>query len=117
MEKNKDSLGRNHTPRSTNAVREYRVSAVYQMLVDGKSRTDIARYCADEWNIASRQADSYIKQAREKIEQDCSISRQELLAETIAGLRQIRNKAESKGQYQVAVNSIKLITELVGIGT
>lgn len=117
MEKNKDSLGRNHTPRSTNAAREYRISAVYQLLVDGKSRWDIVQYCANEWNIGARQADNYIKQAREKIEQDCSISRQDLLAETIAGLRQIRNKAESKGQYQVAVNSIKLITELVGIGT
>ena len=103
--------------KSTKAAKEYRVSTVYGLLVDGKSRWDIVQFCANEWDIQPRQADNYIAEARQKIEQDCSISRQDLLAETIAGLRQIRNKAESKGQYQVAVNSLKLITELVGIGT
>ena len=50
-----------------------------------------------------------------KIQYDCTISRQEFLAETLVGLRSIRQQAERRGQLQVAVNSMRLMTELVGI--
>lgn len=101
--------------KSTKAAKEFRVNTVYKMLTDGKSRTDILQFAAAEWDIATRQADQYIADARERLKQDCTISRQEFLAEAIVGLRSIREKAERKGQYQVAVNSMRLMTELVGI--
>ena len=101
--------------KSTKAAKLFRVNAVYGMLVNGASRTDIHRFAADEWGISTRQADEYMREARVKLEQDCSISRQEFLAESIAGLRSIRQKAENRGQLQVAVNSMRLMTELVGI--
>lgn len=101
--------------KSTKAAKEFRVNTVYKLLIDGKSRSDILQFCADEWGIAVRQGDNYIAEARGKIEQDCTISRQEFLAETILGLRSIRQQAERRGQLQVAVNSMRLMTELVGI--
>ena len=55
--------------------------------VQGSSRTDIHRFAAEEWSISTRQADEYMREARDKLEQDCSISRQEFLAEAIVGLR------------------------------
>ena len=101
--------------KSTKAAKEFRVNAVYGLLVRGASRTDIHRFAAEEWNISTRQADAYMREARVKLEQDCSISRQEFLAESIAGLRSIRQSAEQRGQYQVAVNTVRLMTELVGL--
>jgi hypothetical protein len=101
--------------KSTKAAKEFRVNTVYKLLVDGKSRTDILQFCSDEWDISDRQGDNYIAEARKKIEHDCTISRQEFLAETIVGLRSIRSQAERRGQLQVAVNSMRLMTELIGI--
>jgi len=101
--------------KSTKAAKEFRVNTVYKLLTDGKSRSEILQFAADEWNIATRQADQYIADAREKLEADCTISRQEFLAEAIVGLRSIRQQAEKRGQYQVAVNTVRLMTELVGL--
>ena len=92
--------------KSTKAAKEFRVNTVYKMLTDGASRSQILQFCSDEWNISTRQGDNYIAEARVKCEQDCTISRQELgLAEAIVGLRSIRQQAEKRGQYQVAVNT------------
>jgi len=101
--------------KSTKAAKEFRVNTVYKLLIDGKSRGDIVQFCSDEWNVSIRQGDTYIAEAREKIEADCTISRQEFLAEAIVGLRSIRQQAERRGQYQVAVNTVRLMTELVGL--
>ena len=103
--------------KSTKAAKEFRVNTVYKLLTDGAGRAQILQFCADEWDISIRQGDNYIAEAREKIKQDCTISRQEFLAEAIVGLRSIRQQAERKGQLQVAVNSMRLMTELVGIET
>ena len=101
--------------KSTKAAKEFRINTIYKMLTDGASRSDILQFCSAEWDISTRQGDNYIAEARVKIEQDCTISRQEFLAETIVGLRSIRQQAERRGQLQVAVNSMRLMTELVGI--
>ena len=101
--------------KSTKAAKEFRVNTVYKMLTDGKSRQEIVQFCSTEWDISHRQGDTYIAEARQKLEQDCTISRQEFLAEAIVGLRSIRQQAERRGQYQVAVNTVRLMTELVGL--
>ena len=85
--------------KSTKAAKEFRVNTVYKLLVDGKSRSEILQFAADEWDISTRQGDQYIADARQKIEHDCTISRQEFLAETIVGLRSIRQQAERRGQF------------------
>ena len=101
--------------KSTKAAKAFRINAVYGMLVKGASRTDIHHFAAEEWDISTRQADEYMREARVKLEQDCTISRQEFLAESLAGLRSIRQSAEKRGQLQVAVNTMRLMTELVGL--
>ena len=101
--------------KSTNAEKAFRVSTVYGLLCDGASRQDILQFCAENWDIKERNADTYIAEARVKIEQDCQLSRQEFLAETLAGLRQVRQSAGRRGQHQVVVNAIRLQAELVGL--
>ena len=39
----------------------------------------------------------------------------QFLAETLAGLRQVRQSAGRRGQHQVVVNAIRLQAELVGL--
>ena len=101
--------------KSTNAEKAFRVSTVYGLLCDGASRADIVRFAAENWDIKERMAENYIADARVQIEQDCQLSRQQFLAETLAGLRQVRQSAGRRGQHQVVVNAIRLQAELVGL--
>ena len=101
--------------KSTNAEKAFRVSTVYGLLCDGASRADIVRFAAENWDIKERMAENYIADARVQIEHDCQLSRQQFLAETLAGLRQVRQSAGRRGQHQVVVNAIRLQAELVGL--
>ena len=67
--------------KSTKSEKEFRVQAVYGMLVDGKSRTDICQYCSETWEVSERTGDHYIADARQRLEKDCQITREHLLAE------------------------------------
>jgi hypothetical protein len=97
------------------AEKKFRVDSVYGLLCDGASRANIIQFCSENWDVGERTADNYIAGAREQIEQDCLLSRQQFLAETLAGLRQVRQSAGRRGQHQVVVNAIRLQAELVGL--
>ena len=101
--------------KSTIAEKQFRVNTVYGLLCDGASRQDILRFCAENWDIATRQAEKYMQEARVMIDHDCQLTRQQFLAETLAGLRQVRQSAGRRGQHQVVVNAIRLQAELVGL--
>ena len=101
--------------RSTKSEKEFRVSTVYGLLCDGWSRTQVCQFAAENWDSSERNADRYIAEAREKIEQDCNLSRQAFLAEAIGRLRNYEQQAAKRGQMQVATNSVRLQAELVGL--
>ena len=101
--------------RSTAAETEFRVNTVYGLLVDGKSRADIMQFAAENWRLKDRMVDELISRARLKIEEDCKLSRPQILAEALAGLRSIRQQAERRGQLMVATNAIRLQCELIGL--
>jgi len=92
-----------------------RVNAVYGLLASGASRQNILLHCAEKYDVSERTADAYISEARALIEKDCEMSRPAFLAEALAGLRKVRQLAESKGNHQVVVNAIRLQAELVGL--
>lgn len=92
-----------------------RTQEIYSRLVKGQSRARIQQDIADQWGLSVRQIDDYIAKARELIEHDCSMSRPAFLAECLAGIREIREQAERRGQHQVALNAVRLQAELVGL--
>ena len=101
--------------KSTMAEKSFRVNTVYGLICDGASRQDILRFCSENWEIGERMAEKYTAEARQMIDHDCQLSRQQFLAETIASLRQVRQSAGRRGQHQVVVNAIRLQAELVGL--
>ena len=101
--------------KSTNAELKLRVTEVYGLLTRGYSRAQIHQHAADLWQLSERQADTYIAKARELIDADCNLSRPAFLAECLAGIRSIRQKAEAEKQHQTALNAIKLQAELTGL--
>ena len=101
--------------RSTAAETEFRCKAVYGLLCDGKSRGEIVQFAADTWGLKTRMTDELIARARIDIEKDCELSRPAFLAEVLARLRNYEQQAARRGQLMVAVNSVRLQTELVGL--
>lgn len=85
------------------------------MLCDGKSRTDIIRNCSELWEVGERTADNYIAEAREKLEQDCRMTREAFMAEALAGYRSIREQAERRGQLMCSKQALDAMVQLVGL--
>ena len=102
--------------KSTNAEVTLRVNTIYGLLCDGKSRGDIQQFAAENWKLSIRQTDELIKRAREALEKDAELSRPAFLAEVLGRLRNYEQQAARRGQLMVAVNCVRLQTELVGLG-
>ena len=92
-----------------------RVNTVYGWLCHGWQRGKIQEEGKKLWGVHTSNIDIYIKRAREVIDQDCAMSRQVFLAEVLDRLRTYEQKAASKGQLQVATNSVRLQAELIGL--
>jgi hypothetical protein len=101
--------------KSTNAEINLRVTEVYGLLTRGYSRSQILQHTSEVWGVSDRMGDHYIAKARELIDADCNLSRPAFLAECLAGIRTIRQKAEADKQHQTALNAIKLQAELTGL--
>ena len=101
--------------KATKAEAAQRQAVVYGQLTKGFSRYQIHQEAAEMWKLGERAIDQIIKNAREQLEKDCSITREAFLAESLQGLRSIRAQAERRGQLQTATNAIRLMTELTGL--
>ena len=101
--------------KATNHESLLKTQEVYGYLTSGHSRGNIVRTLSTQWNCSERQVDNYIAKARELIDADCNLSRPAFLAECLAGIRTIRQKAEAEKQHQTALNAIKLQAELTGL--
>ena len=92
-----------------------RVKTVYQLLADALTNEEIIQFAAENWDVGRRQTENYIAEARQLQSQDCAISRQAYLAEVLHRLRAAERAASKRGQLQVAINAIRLQTELIGL--
>ena len=101
--------------KSTHAEVALRVNTIYGLLCDGKSRGEIQQFAAENWKLSIRQTDELLKRAREALEKDAELSRPAFLAEVLGRLRNYEQQAARRGQLMVAVNSVRLQTELVGL--
>jgi hypothetical protein len=101
--------------KSTKIESSLKVDDIYGRLTKGQSRSRIVLDCSKAWGCSERQVDTYIARARERLLADCDMQRPALLAEMLSGIRDIRENAERRGQHQVALNAVRLMSELVGL--
>ena len=101
--------------RSSATETKFRVDAVYKLLSEAQSRTQISQFAAAEWGVSQRMADEYIARARQLLTADADMARPAWLAEALQRLRTYEQAAASKGQYQTAVNSLTLQAKLIGM--
>ncbi len=101
--------------KSTNLEVTHRVNAVYKLLAEGQSRTQVLQFCSEKWGVGERQGENYVARAREKLINDCEMERPAWIAEALQRLRTIEQKAMAKNQPASAINAITLQAKLIGI--
>ena len=101
--------------RSTKVETEHRINAVYKLLSEGQSRSQVIQFCSEKWGVTERQGDTYMARAREKLMEDCEMERPAWIAEALQRLRTYEQAAYKQKQNQTAINSIQAQAKLIGI--
>ena len=92
--------------------KDRRIHEIAQLIVNGKRTSECARYAAESWGVGRRQAEQYISDAREIIRDDFSAERADFLAEKLAALAKVQEKAMESNQLGAAVGAVRLAAEL-----
>jgi hypothetical protein len=74
------------TARATDIEIDGRINAIYKLLLEGNSRTQILQYGSETWKISERQVEEYIKRARDHQRLDAELERPEWLHESLCAL-------------------------------
>ena len=89
-----------------------RIHTVVKLLSSAKTSSYVMRYCAEEWGVQKRQAETYLQRAREIIRADYSIERHDFLASRLALLDEIIEASIRTKQHSNAVGALKLQAQL-----
>lgn len=102
--------------KSTDAEIELRIATVYEMVVKGASRKYIVRYCAENWNIASRQVDEYLKRVYEDIKEAYGDEyKEQVLNKQLAQLDDLYVKNYTIEDFRECRNIIESKSKLLGL--
>jgi hypothetical protein len=93
--------------KSTNREVDERINTVYDLLLKAYSRTQIVRYCADNWGVAERQSENYMARARQLMQLDAELERPQWLAAAIARLQEYERRASDKNQISIALKALE----------
>ena len=99
--------------KSTISEIDARINAVYKLLLEGNSRTQILQYGSETWEISERQVEEYIKRARDHQRLDAELERPEWLHESLCALKDIQRKATNGRQYSTALKAIEMQARLL----
>lgn len=89
-----------------------RVHTVVRLLSSAKTNSYILRFCAEEWGVRKRQAETYLQRAREIIKKDYSVERSDFLGTLLALLNEIIEASIRSKQHSNAVGALKLQAQL-----
>lgn len=103
--------------KSTNAEAELRLATIYEMVVKGCSRKYIVRYCAEKFDIESRQVDVYLQKVNEEIKNTFGKEYKEnLLEKHLSQLENLYAKNYAIEDFRECRNIIDSKNKLLGLG-
>lgn len=89
-----------------------RIHTVVKLLSSAKTSSYVLRYCAEEWGVQKRQAETYVQRARDIIRADYSIDRSDFLGSRLALLDEVIEASIRTKQHSNAVGALKLQAQL-----
>ena len=98
--------------KSDKAEIDRRIHTVVKLLSSAKTNSYILRFCAEEWGVQKRQAETYLQRAREIIKADYSVERSDFLGTRLALLDEIIEASIRCKQHSNAIGALKLQAQL-----
>lgn len=92
-----------------------RVAKTAELLLKASSREVIVQYASKNWKVTDRQADTYIKRAREAIESSVKRKVEFDYAMALRRYEDLYSKAMNRKDYRLATNINKEIATLQGL--
>jgi hypothetical protein len=104
--------------KATNAEIELRLALVYEMVIKGASRKYILRYCAENYQINSRQVDEYLKRVNEEIKETFSEKeKKDLIAKQLAQLEDLYVKNYTIEDFRECRNVLESKAKILGLNS
>lgn len=95
---------------------EMRVSEIIDLLLLGKTRAEVLRYCSNRgWGISSRQIDKYIADAKEEIHEISRITATETMSLILKNLWDLYKKCLDKEDFSGARTILMDVAKLKGM--
>jgi len=102
--------------RSTEAQLELRIATLYEMIVKGCSRAYILRFTAEQWELESRQTDTYLAIVSERIQNTYGIDyKKTILSNHLAQLEDLYAKNYTIEDFRECRNIIESRNKLLGL--
>ena len=99
--------------KATNIEIDQRINKIYDLLLLGNSKTQIARYCAENYSVSLRQTEEYLSRARILQEQDAQLERPQWLTGAIARLADYERRASMENQLQTAIRAVEMQAKIL----
>ena len=101
--------------RCTKVDKAQRIAQLVRLISNGAVTSEMLRYAADQWDLSTRQAESYIAEAREIIINDINLDRKVVVAEMMAVCKTIIKKGMQGGNYNAVLGAINSIDRMGGL--
>ncbi len=99
--------------KSTDREVDCRINSVYLMLINGKSKTQIVQYCAENYGVKLRQSEEYISRARKLQQLDAELERPQWLLSALSRLQNYEAQSAKRGNHQAALRAVELQARLL----
>lgn len=99
--------------KATNVEIDKRIHKVYDLLLQGHSKTQIVRFCAEKFEVSLRQSEEYMSRARILQSEDAQLERPQWLVGAIARLADYERRASLDNQLQTAIRAVEMQAKLL----
>jgi hypothetical protein len=100
--------------KANGAVIIKRVEKVVQLLLEGRSRIEVCQHATKKWKVSTRQADRYIKKAKERIEDGSNESVEHLRKRAFKRFDMLIQKALKAGNLAEARRAMEAQNRMHG---
>lgn len=115
MSKEKDSIGRIHTPKSTESEVESRVLEVLEAILEGGNTHEIVVHFSSKWQITERQVYTYIQKANDKFKEYAKTEAKAEIGKGLSRLNKLFNKSLQIMDFKTCLAVQKEINSMLGL--
>ena len=99
--------------KATDREIDCRVNSVYNLLINGHSKTQVVQYCAENYGVKLRQSEEYLSRARKLQQLDAELERPQWLLSALSRLQNYESQSAKRGNHQAALKAVELQARLL----